>query len=454
MSSTSLHERLLRWLLPSILLVLSLSMVGDWLLAVRPVWEHADKALADASLLLKDRLQSACDNGLARGMPVLPEEASPALAGDPDDPLFFSIRTLSGQHLAGVNWLYRPVMPAPESRHFDTLQHGGDEIRYQVYRTRVRGQEFLIHVGESTRKRKALSERILLGMLVPELVTLLLVTLLMMAGVRRGLAPLERWRLSFSTPGKDLQSVSVREAPAEMAPFLHSHNQQADRLADSLALQETFLTQAAHQLRTPLAGLRIQSELASRLLPAEADPALRHAIAQIDVASERAMRLARQLLGMARSQSAAVDFSPLALDELATRAVQRHLDAAQLAGIDLGLEVQQAQVTGNALLLDELLANLIDNALCYVPRGGHVTVSVMADGLLTVSDDGPGIPEGDRARVFERFFRRQTDTRGVGLGLAIVDEIVRLHHADIALDSAPEGGARFSIRFPRTSAPD
>lgn len=459
MSSLSLRQSLLIWIIPALVVMLGLSALGDYKLAVEPAWRANDEALSDAALLLKDRLQSTCQRNLEEGMRIRPEEVGNALTGHRDDPFFYSIYDSEGRYVAGSAWLFRRgAIPALETSRFDTLLHHGAEIRYLTYRTHVRGEDFLIQVGEDTRHRNELSRRILLGMLLPELLTVLSVVIIVLIGVRRGLAPLEQIGRLVDDPAAASGHLPETGTPREIAGLVQTHNLQAARLAESLQLQETFITHAAHQLRTPLAGLRVQSELARELLRrGPAQPELAHAIEQIEVASSRAIRLVQQLLGLARSQAAGEHVVETDLMAAVERVAGSHLQRALAQGMDLGLELTPCPVRANPLLLDELIANLLDNALNYCPSGSRVTVSTrrLAEaGELVVEDDGPGIPEAERERVFERFYRLQPAREGVGLGLAIVREIAAQHLATVSLESGEQGhGLRVRVRFPQVREP-
>jgi two-component system sensor histidine kinase TctE len=248
-----------------------------------------------------------------------------------------------------------------------------------------------------------------------------------------------------------------------------SINDLLSRLKASLSTQKRFLADAAHQLKTPLAGLRMQADLAQR--QADADE-LKRSLQQIGRASVRATHTVNQLLALARAESSGrfLATAPVELVEVIAGAIQDSLARALDKRIDLGYEGPEpgqapSTVEGNATLLREMVRNLIDNGINYTPDGGQVTVRLLADArggslTLVVEDTGPGIPEAERERVFQPFYRALgTNVDGSGLGLAIVAEIVRQHGAEVSLDSCglppPQVGARVRISFrPATLRPE
>jgi two-component system sensor histidine kinase TctE len=241
--------------------------------------------------------------------------------------------------------------------------------------------------------------------------------------------------------------------PEELQPLIATLNRQFALLAESLSSQERFLADAAHQLKTPLAALQSQLELAMDDPDAESR---NRRLAEMQQALGRVTHLAHQLLALARAEPSAglqAQRQPVRLPAIAERIAHSHLDQAIARDIDLGFELDEATVEGVPWLLHELLANLVDNALAYAPPGSHVTIrcGVRAERpFLEVEDDGPGIPPSERARVFQRFYRlADSAPGGCGLGLAIVREIAAGHGATVAIDTPVGGrGTRITVSFP------
>jgi len=278
--------------------------------------------------------------------------------------------------------------------------------------------------------------------------------LLVWFGLWRGLAPIRalQQRLRERAPD-DLSPVDRRGTPEDIAPLIDAFNELLQRMHLNLESQRRFIASAAHQMKTPLAGMRTQSELALR----ESDPQeLHERLQQISLGSQRATHLISQLLALARTESPQQlgPRSPIDLVGLARETLMPWIDTALQRSIDLGLEAAPGPVliSGHAVLLRELINNLVDNALRYCPPGSTVTLKVQESGdtvELVVEDNGPGVPPGERERVFERFYRvLGHEADGSGLGLAIVKEIVDQHDATVSLEQTqPGSGACFRIRF-------
>ena len=304
----------------------------------------------------------------------------------------------------------------------------------------------IVEVGETLNKRKALTEAMRTqAVALPQVLVLVVAILLIVYGYTYVLRPMQHLRALIDNRGSnDLSPLDPDSAPHDLRPLIESINGLMDRLASSVAAQRRFIADAAHQLRTPLAGIKSQTERAL----VERDPAaVRAALRQLAAGTEHATELANRLLTLARAGTPLtapptdVDLMGVVRDTIA-----EHLPQALERRHDLGFEGpppgKRCVVRGDALLLREMLSNLVDNALRYSPHGGAITVSIDRDGgtgsyTLAVSDTGPGIPLDERERVFEPFYRcADVVAPGTGLGLAIVRTIALAHGATVSLASA------------------
>lgn len=313
-----------------------------------------------------------------------------------------------------------------------------------------------IFVGESYAVRNELIYDTLRNVLLPVLFALPLLAILTWGGVRRGLRPMDRVARDIAQRSPtQLQPIGLNDVPEEIRPLADSLNRLLERLEDALESERRFTANAAHELRTPLAGLRAQAQVALR---AEAGTDRTAALHQIIRGVDRATRLVEQLLTLARldPEIATRGYVPVDMLRLVTGVLAELADAAHAKRIDIGLvETSRGTILGDAGALAILVRNLIDNAIRYTPPGGRIEVAVTErarEVLLTVSDTGPGIPAAERERVFERFHRlADSDGSGSGLGLAIVRRIADLHRATVGLASASSAGGLFvSVVFPCT----
>ncbi|MFZ9407005.1 MAG: ATP-binding protein [Burkholderiaceae bacterium] len=378
-----------------------------------------------------------------------------------DDDLVLQVIAPSGQLLAGVADFPSPGLydfPEPDRIKLRTVTYRGSDMRvgyaFVDDGRSEDGATTLVQVAEPLDDRHRLTNEIIKGVIFPQLLILPISVLLVWFGLWRGLAPIRtlQQRLRARTP-EDLSPVDRRGTPEDIVPLIDAFNELLERMHQNLESQRRFIASAAHQMKTPLAGMRTQSELALR----ERDPGeLQERLQQIALGSQRATHLITQLLSLARTESPQQlgPHVPLDLVSLVRDALAPWIDQALARGIDLGFEAPQASalVNGQAVLLRELLNNLVDNALRYCPRGATITVRVLPgpnEVDLIVEDDGPGIAPEERDHVFERFYRvlgNQAD--GSGLGLAIVREIAQQHEASVTVtDSEPRGGACFRVRF-------
>ena len=467
----SLFGEILDWMFTPLLLLWPLSVAVTFLVARSLADAPFDRALDDRTSALAQQVRTAAD----RVVVILPRAAKDFLAADDEDVVYFQVIGPGGRLLAGDPDLPQPRLydyPQPGEVKLRTVTYRGDQVRIG-YMYVVPGDEerqdlgpVLVQVAETLDKRARLANEIIKGVIFPQFLILPMAVMLVWFGLTRGLAPLKtlQRRIRDRAPD-DLSPIDPRGAPEEIAPLVDAFNELLERLGQNVNAQKRFIADAAHQMKTPLAGLRTQTELAMR----EHDPVeLHRALQQIARGSQRAAHLVSQLLALARTenQREGASLEPLDLDAFAREAVSDWVPTAIERGIDLGYETQRAQwdgdgrdassrIAGHPLLLRELANNLIDNALRYTPRGGTVTVRVVAAGrrvLLEVEDSGPGIAEAERGLVFERFYRvLGTGVDGSGLGLPIVREIATQHGATIEVDDARPGetppGARFTVVF-------
>jgi two-component system sensor histidine kinase TctE len=353
----------------------------------------------------------------------------------------------------------RCLTPAPalqdgERRFFDGV-YRGEAVSIAALLT---DSGFSVQVGETLSKRHRLIWEILAAGLVPTLLIAFAAVGLAWTGVKHGVAPLARIRGELLGRGpNDLRPLTETGAPAEIAPAVKAFNKLLGRMREASAVQQRFLANAAHQLRTPLAGLQMHLEL---LLRRDLAPDVRSEIEGMHVATMRASHLATQLLALARAEASGNkgrDGQYFDLRQIADAAAQEWVPRAIARNIDLGFVLESAIVSGNPLLLSELLNNLVDNALRYTPAGGAVTVRSGTDHggrpYLSVEDNGVGIPEDARSKVFERFYRIEgTPGDGSGLGLAIVKEVVERHHGVLTVHPGATSGTRIVATFAAPAA--
>jgi two-component system OmpR family sensor kinase len=342
-------------------------------------------------------------------------------------------------------------LPRQKDEGYATLEHEGRAWR--IYTTFSATQT--IQVAQPTALRTELAALTAARLLLPVLASLPLLGILGWWIVGRGLAPLAALADSLARRAPtSLDPVPVLESPEEVRPLVRSLNDLLTRLGDAFDTQRRFAADAAHELRTPLTALTLQIQIARR---AESPEERAVALDRLEQGVKRATRLVQQLLTMARlDPDAARPATSFDLAAVAASIVDEKKPLAEQQHLTLSLAAVPVTLCGQEDALRILLANLVDNALRYTPPGGSVDVRVAPDGdqaRIEVADSGPGIPEEERERVFDRFYRgRQAPGGGSGLGLAIVRQVVTLHGGSIALDKGPSGGLLVSARFP-TGAP-
>ncbi|MEI8298940.1 MAG: ATP-binding protein [Pseudomonadota bacterium] len=323
---------------------------------------------------------------------------------------------------------------------------------WRVYSRSALNGKMLVQVAESRTGREQLAARFLAHALWPLAIGLPLIGLLVWIAIGSALRPLRALRDALALRrGPDLSPLNVAAPPSEVAPLVSHLNALFERVRGTLEAERRFTSQAAHELRTPIAGIRAQAESA---IGAASDADRRHALERVVSACDRLSRIMTQLLTLARMDEAPIDVDqPCRLDELARSVVADLAPAALKANVELGLVADTAvSISADPLLIEVLLRNLIDNAVRYSGHGCHVEVRIeaAADGArLAVVDDGPGVAERDLAQLGQAFFRggRTTDD-GSGLGLSIVARIARRHGAEVHYSGGANGrGLSAELRF-------
>lgn len=460
----SLFGEILDWMLAPLLILWPMSIGVTYLVAKSIANDPFDHILDDKITALAQEVAAQAPSNRLQ----LPKQALEILKADGTDQLRIQVVGKDGRFLLGDS----KTLPVPKRQ---ALEIGVVVFRDMV----VNGEDFrvgylwlelpdagdnrfmLVQIGETLGKREQLANEIIKGVILPQFVILPLAVLLVWFGLSRGIAPLNTLLdIIRSRKPDDLSALQTADTPEELVPVITALNEQLSRLEQTIDTQKRFVADAAHQLKTPLAGLRMQVELLSD----ENDPAARgRSLRRLKVGTERSTRLVNQLLALARTEAPSVlQFEQLDLCHIARTVTRDFVPEAMNKRIDLGVDVPDhpVYVTGQTLMLTEMLKNLVENALRYTPNEGCVTVRVDDSAqreaiVLEVEDDGPGIPQAERNLVFDRFYRvLGTSEDGSGLGLAIVQETAHQHHANVSIHDNPRSshvdrpGTVMRVSFP------
>lgn len=454
----SLRRQLLVWLL---LPQLVLWAVGG-ALAYRIALSYAEAAI-DQSLTQSMRALARQVKPIGSGLLVdFPRAAQAILEQDPKDRLIYMVSSPPGSFLLGNSQL--PDLPAgrvalPDEPLLYDAQVDGRPVRVAAmefdYGEAQAPQRLRVQAAKGLAVQQRLARELIADMLAPLLALGLLLSAAVYAGVTRGLMPLRRLAEQIENRSvQDLHPIALDQAPREVHALAAAINALLTAVQRSVVQEKRFLNDAAHQLRTPLAGLISQAELAQTEPDAQA---MQARLDKVLSGARRSAHLVHQLLLLARSET---QLRPQALDlaQLAREVAREWTPRAVAAGADLGFEGDDhASMLGDPLQLREALSNLIDNALRYAGAGSRVTVSVSqldAEVRLAVEDDGPGLGADQLPLAFERFWRGSEAPGGCGLGLAIVQEIARRHGGSADAEAAQPHGLRVQMRLPRTAAAD
>ncbi len=453
----SLRTHLINWLLTPLFVLWLFSTIAGYVATLNYANKPYDMVLLQRAQAVGEQLRLSGGKERLDFIPPLPDGKSLTMP----DHVVYTVTDRDGIKLAGNANLGRPLSYRNGKINplFSNGEREGEKTRIVslIFFNPDSKKLYQLYLSETMHQRQALIRGILANIVIPQLLLILIAVAAVWFALKQGLAPLERLRQEvMGRKRNDLRQLDSTQAPDEVRPLIDAVNDLLERLKLVMQAQQRFVADAAHQLRTPFAGLKTQSELALR----EDDPQRKqHALRHILTTTRHGTRLVNQLLALARNEPGGQNtesFRSLDLNLMAQKCTVNWVQAALEKNIDLGFEgmPEPLFIQGDDASLVEMLNNLIDNAVRYTQEGGHITVGVVAsqyEAALFVEDNGPGIDPQHRERVFERFYRvLGSGQSGSGLGLAIVAEVAKRHGAELDLKEGSNGtGTRFSIRLPR-----
>lgn len=447
----SIRGHLLKLLIGPLIVINLLGAGLTYWFVWAPTQAAFDQGLADAAWALTQRLR-LIDDGIEVD---LSRQAEQILRVDRFDTIYFVVRDQAGSTIAGDKDF--PVLTYPAALDDPIAYDGtvrGEPVRIISLQTRIATTPVFIGVAETLRKRHEAKSKIFSAFVFLDVLLTIISIIVSLLAVTKGLHPLKKMQADLGLRSyDDLSPLKEERMPFELRPVVGAINGLLMKMQMGASAQQNFLANVAHQLRTPLAGLKTQLEWLKQKYATQDDTA--HSADLMLSSTERMIRQTNQLLALARAEPSRfekVRLEPVELDKLIAESVQYFVQEADKKNIDLGFDLHSTKIIGDHFLLRDLIDNLVDNAIRYSPVGGTVTVRCSHDGnsgTLTVEDSGPGIPDSQRELVFNRHYRLDGTTQGSGLGLAIVRDIVKDHGAEIVLQSGADGkGTIFSIRFP------
>ena len=443
-----LFDKVIRWMLVPLVVLWPAAFIVTYLAASSLAQESFDRELRDKVRVVAEEL--VAQNG-GRDLPIVT-----LLRSDPTERLRVHVSRIDGELVAGDNGVPVSLEDVPDGTVVIHEQRIGEDLaRVASERVVAGGRPHLVQVAEPLDRRRWLVNSVTSIVMVVIVLLVPVTVLLVWLGLRQGLQPLLdlRARIEARAP-QDLSPIDPNEVPSEISPLVNTLNHQLERVSRSLEAQRRFVADAAHALRTPLAGLKTQAQAAAR--DTSLDEA-RERLRRIEHSADRLGRLVAQLLTLARADEARNlgAREPIDLNGVVRATCEECANRAIAAEVQLGFDpaATEASIQGFPLLLQEMFRNLVDNAIGYTPAGGTVAVRVLQEEgkcEVRVQDDGPGIPVAERANVFQRFYRvLGTQGGGSGLGLAIVHAIAEMHRAHVSVDEGPGGrGTTVRVVFP------
>ena len=437
----SLKQQLLIWLLVPLLIIMPAAATLQFWLTLQPAKQEIDRQLGDYAIAVASLLKV---DGNTVHLNIAPETEH-LLRTDQFDTEFFLVVGPDGKIIYGDPALNTEEynISTGESRYVDR-EINGRTMRMLIYGVACGHDPCQVRMAETLVKRGMLHNQALISTLISILVLGLTTAGIMLVAVRHGLRPLQDLQDQLADRSlDDLRPLVIDKVPMEVQPLVTALDQLFIRLGESSKVQKSFLADAAHQLRTPLAALQAELELAlMEPHPESLNPTLK----RLHSSASRAAKLANQLLTIARADPSIqtrTDFALVDLKDIGIWAANEWFHQASAAGVDLGFELDTALVNGQAMLLQELLSNLLHNSIVHAGAGATITVRTYVSehaSIIEVEDDGPGILEAEREKVLQRFARgSDAKGNGSGLGLAIVSELALIHHAQISLVQASAG---------------
>lgn len=441
--TASIHRRVLQWAMGALLLGAALLVGGSWWVLNHEMSEVFEDNLKQVALAVANHHGTY---GIA-GPPRLAEQLPRVYEEYGKFEFVTAVWTRDGRRTHSSD----PKVDLPFRSRSGLSEVIVNGAKWHVYTIVL--DDGIVQAGQLASERDVLASETASTLVPPTLVMLALIAVLLTYALRRGLEPLSSAASEVTARSVEaLHPISMASQPLELHLLIGAVNDLMARLGSALALQRNFLSDAAHELRTPITALRLQLQLLER---AGNEAQRVEAQQELGAGIARAQHLVEQLLQLSRlgPEAPALKQESVDLAQLARNAVSRFSARADERGIDLGAAADEpVAVTGDIHQLTVLLDNLVENALRYTPRGGKVDVSAFHDGgaaCLSVIDNGPGIAREERGRVFDRFYRsaESVAASGTGLGLAIVKAVAQRHGAQVALDDAPGGGLLVKVLF-------